>query len=205
MILTKIEMHLSDPSARADLRDVQRMHQLVTGLFQTARQDSDILYRVRAHGAAISLYMYSSTPVEQSRLLPYMLLAGEKNLGDWLDTMESGQLWSFDLLTMPSKKVADGQQGKNSRRCVLRSQEERLAWLGRKAEQNGFAVLSTQEQIGEKLMGAHPSDKGGRLYLDTYCYTGTLQITDAEKFRTAVTRGIGPEKAYGLGMLLLKR
>jgi CRISPR-associated protein Cas6/Cse3/CasE subtype I-E len=79
-----------------------------------------------------------------------------------------------------------------------------LAWLGRKAEQNGFRVLHADEVQEDKLSAVHPTEQGGRLYLDAYRYTGVLQITEEESFRTAVQRGIGPSLAYGLGMLLLK-
>lgn len=35
--------------------------------------------------------------------------------------------------------------------------------------------------------------------------TGVLRVTDAEAFRRGYENGIGPEKAYGLGMLMLRR
>lgn len=204
MFLSKIEMPLSEPAVRAAMWDAQRMHRLAAGLYRLPRQDAELLYRVRAEGQTVSLYLYADLPVDRSQLLPWMRLAGERNLGDWLAAMQAGQLWGFELLTMPFKKVSDGTGG-NSRRRVLRSQEERLAWLSRKAEQNGFTILAVQEAIGEKTGAAHPEDKGGRLYLDSYRYSGTLRIDDAERFREAVRHGIGPGKAYGLGMILLRK
>lgn len=204
MYLTKIEMSLSDPAVRAALRDLQKMHRLASGLYQLPRREAELLYRVRAQGASVTLYLYAALPVDRDRLLPGMFLKGERELSGWLAAMQPGQLWGFDLLTMPSKKVADGESA-NSRRRVLRTQEERLAWLARKAEQNGFAILDVREAAGEKAGALHAEEKGDRLYLDTYHYSGTLQITDAEKFRLALRHGIGPGKAYGLGMLLLKR
>ena len=39
--------------------------------------------------------------------------------------------------------------------------------------------------------------------MDSWCYTGLLQIVDAEAFRKTLCQGIGPGKAYGLGMLVL--
>ena len=203
MILSKIEISLSEPAIRAALRDAQRMHRLVSGLFQTPREDAQLLYRVRTQGAKVSLYLYADRPVDRSRLLPGMLLAGERDLTDWLDSMGADQVWGFELLTMPFKKTPEGD-GKNSRRRVLRTREERLAWLARKAEQNGFSLLEAQEYPGEKLCASHPAEKGGRLFLDSYRYSGVLRITDPALFRNAVKNGIGPGKAYGLGMLLLR-
>ena len=204
MYLTKLEMPLSDPGVRAALRDAQRMHRRVTCLFGAARAEASVLYRTRLRGATAELYLYSAVPIRKEALLPSMKLAGERELSDWLSSMAEGQCWGFDLLTMPFKKQAD-PEGRNSRRRVLRSREERLAWLARKAEQNGFALLEAEECPGEKLSAAHVEADGGALYLDSYRYSGLLRITDAALFRKAVQQGVGPGKAYGLGMLLLRR
>lgn len=203
MVLAKIEMSLSEPSVRAALRDAQKMHRLAAGLYQLPRQEAELVYRVQLQGQKVNLYLYAGQPIDRSRLLPGMRLAGERELSDWLVSMREGQLWGFDLLTMPFRKVADGESA-NSRRRVLRTPEERLAWLNRKAEQNGFAILEARESAGEKESAVHPLEKGGRLYLDSYRYSGTLQIKDLERFKRALRNGIGPGKAYGLGMLLLK-
>lgn len=203
MILTKIEMSVSDPAVRAALRDAQKMHRLASGLFQVAREDVHLLYRVRTEGTLVSLYLYADRPIERERLLPGMSLAGERDLEDWLDSMQNGRILGFELMTMPFKKTAGGNN-KNSRRRVLRTQEERLAWLARKAEQNGFVILEALESPGERISASHSSEKGGQLFLDSFRYTGVLRITDAQTFRKAIRNGIGPGKSYGLGMLLLK-
>lgn len=202
MILSKIELSLTDPVVRATLRDAQNMHRLLTGLFQVPREEAKLLYRMRTQGTVLTLYCYADRPIVQERLLPGMLLTGERDLTDWLSSMQNGDMKGFDLLTMPFKKVSE--EGGNSRRRVLRTQEERLAWLTRKSEQNGFAILEVQESADERISAMHPKEQGGRLYLDSYRYFGTLRITDAEAFQKAVREGIGPGKAYGLGMLLLR-
>lgn len=204
MYLAKIEMSLSEPAVRAALRDAQKMHRLVAGLYQLPRQEAELVYRVRTQGYTVALYLYAAQPINLDRLLPGIRLTGERDVSDWLASIREGQLWRFDLLTMPFKKVSDGE-GSNSRRRVLRTQEERLAWLARKAVQNGFVILDVQETPGEKESAVHTAEKGGRLFLDAYQYSGTLRILDAERFRQAVRQGVGPGKAYGLGMLLLKR
>lgn len=204
MYLTKLEMPLSDPGVRAALRDAQRMHRRVSSLYGTARAETSVLYRTRLRGGTAELYLYSAAPIQKEALLPSMKLAGERDLSDWLESMSEGQCWGFDLLTMPFKKLAD-PEGRNSRRRVLRSREERLAWLARKAEQNGFEILGAEEYAGEKLNAVHAETDGGTLYMDPYRYSGLLRIVDAALFRRAVQQGLGPGKAYGLGMLLLRR
>ena len=131
-----------------------------------------------------------------------MRFSGERDLSHWLQNMRERQIWQFDLLASPCKKVA--REGKsNSQRRVLRTVEERCGWLVRKGEQNGFQLISLQELEGSQRFGRHTEERGGRMYLDSYHYQGALRVTDAEQFREAVRNGVGPGKSYGLGMLLL--
>ncbi len=204
MYLSRVDMSLSAPAVRAALRDAQRMHRLAAGFFGVSREEAQLLYRCRVQGLAVSLYLYSAVPVDPARVPPGMTLGGERELSDWLAEMGDGQLLQYDLLTMPFKKTPDGKGG-NSRRRVLRTREERLRWLERTAERNGFRILRAEEAQDEKKRASHGKERGGNLYLDAYRYTGVLEITDEAAFRAAVRAGIGPGKAYGLGMLLLKR
>ena len=36
-------------------------------------------------------------------------------------------------------------------------------------------------------------------------YEGTLEVTDVERFKKALTEGIGRGKAYGMGMMTIVR
>ena len=36
-------------------------------------------------------------------------------------------------------------------------------------------------------------------------YEGRLQVKDVERFRNALTQGIGREKAYGMGMITIMK
>lgn len=202
MILSRIEMNRSYPAIRKALADRQQLHRLVMGLFDASRQEAQVLFRCREQGMSISLYIYSSVNVDKSRLLPGMKLTGNRDLSAWLDGLSLGLVLGFDLLTFPFKK--EPVEGKNSRRRVLRSYEERYEWMERKAEQNGFRIISLQEIPGSQVSAVHNEGEGGALYFNCYEYQGVLEITDEAAFRKSVEQGIGPEKAYGLGMLLLK-
>lgn len=202
MYLTKIDLELSNRTVCAALGDCQKMHRLLNGLFDSSRQDVQLLYRVRGRGRDCSVYLYSSCPIRPEKLLPFMTLEGQRDLSGWLDTMKPGRRLRFDLLTMPSKKEPQ-ETGKNSRRRILKTEEERLAWMERKAAQNGFALVQMQELETVGFTGKHSQEQGGRMSWNAYHYTGILEIRDAEAFRKAMEQGIGPEKAYGLGMILL--
>ena len=201
MYLTKIDLERASRRIQFALADCQQLHRLVMGLFGTDRKSSHVLYRLRDQDRALSLYLYSDGPIDQARLLPGMHFAGERDLSDWLSQMEAGQIRGFDLLAAPTKKVPT-ETGRNSQRRILRTEEERLAWLARKGEQNGFRLLQCQELENHQQRGYHKKDSGGPMYVTGYHYQGLLQITDSERFRHAFQEGIGSGRAYGLGMLL---
>jgi CRISPR system Cascade subunit CasE len=121
-----------------------------------------------------------------------------------------GQRLSFRLLTRPCiRKSGDfGSKASGKRkpgpRADCRTDEERLDWLRRKSHLHGFTV----ESVGLTLFSAPAiksevpaREKGG-------CFTsvrfdGVLVVTDPDKLREAVRNGIGPQKAYGFGLLSL--
>lgn len=202
MYLTKIELDMRNRAVRMALGDCQRMHCLVNGLFDRSREDERLLYRVKADGWDCAVYLYSDGPLAQEKLLPFMRLSGQRDISQWLQGMTGGRRMHFDLLTMPSKKVGL-ESGGNSRRRVLRTEEERMAWLARKACQNGFEILSVQELDNSGFSGNHEAEQGGRMNWSAYHYHGILEIRDSAAFQRALSGGIGPGKAYGLGMILL--
>lgn len=202
MYLTKIELQLHHRAVQAALADCQKMHRLIMGLFETQRQDAKVLYRLRVERGSSAVYLYSELPVNQERLIPGMCFAGERELTAWLHQMQEGVFLRFDLLTSPCKKVME-EGSRNSRRRILRTQEERFRWLERKSLDGGFRLTQVQELENTSLRGCHGRDKGGAFSAGVYHYTGMLEITDAERFRRTLSEGIGAYRSYGLGMLLL--
>lgn len=199
MYLIKVEMDRRD--ACGLLADCQQMHRFVTGFFGTDRQSSQVLYRTNMVRNRLAIYIYAQNPAEH---IPENCDVQQRDVTSWLDSMAVGKIWNFDLIACPSKKVAaEGQR--NSQRRILREPGQRQAWLERKAEQNGFAILDAQEQEQIHVSGRHTANQGGTMYHDAYHYQGVLQITDAEAFRKALQQGIGPGKAYGFGMMMVKR
>jgi len=78
-------------------------------------------------------------------------------------------------------------------------------WLAYQGEKKGFSVKEESITIQPGYIYVHKKksqdDKGQRLR--TVRYDGILQVTDADRIQDTVIRGIGPGKAYGLGLLSL--
>ena len=201
MYLTKIELDTGSRAVRAALADCQKMHRLLCGLFEESRQEAGLLYRLREDGSRCAVYLYSAVPVLPEKMLPFMQMAGQRDLKVWMASLRQGQRMGFDLITMPSKKVPQPGGG-NSRRRAFSTEAERLDWLNRKAKQNGFAIVSVMELATADFSGVH-SSQSGRMEWKAWHYRGILEIQDAGAFSATLAAGIGPGKAYGMGMILL--
>jgi CRISPR system Cascade subunit CasE len=85
-----------------------------------------------------------------------------------------------------------------------------LDWIRRQLEAAGAAVESLRLDgvIGDEVpRRGRPDSSGARRLIGipghSVSATGSLRVEDAERFATALARGIGRHRAFGYGMLLL--
>jgi CRISPR system Cascade subunit CasE len=106
-------------------------------------------------------------------------------------------------------------------RRACRDDKQRLDWLRRKAIACGFAIetvglsllewrntkplqskggalIETHEVARRRAFGPGSSQRLGAVRFD-----GVLVVTDLDRFRTALTAGIGAAKGFGFGLLSL--
>ena len=76
-------------------------------------------------------------------------------------------------------------------------------WLAQRAEKHGFAVDAPTLLV--EAYEQHGAKKKAELRFSTVDFRGELTVTDAEKFSLALRKGIGPAKAFGCGLLLVRR
>ncbi len=77
-------------------------------------------------------------------------------------------------------------------------------WLHRKASEGGFRVVSFRISQDEKLIrqsAIRRNDQTHKLELFSVQFDGILQVTDPDRFLTAIRSGIGSGKAFGFGLL----
>jgi CRISPR system Cascade subunit CasE len=79
------------------------------------------------------------------------------------------------------------------------------AWLDRQAARNGFAINAEALRIGAYTRHEFSRGSGRANVIATLDYDGLLTVTDAAKFRAALINGIGRGKAFGFGLLLIRR
>ena len=210
MYLSKIILDIRHPSVRQALRDVNDMHRNLMSGFDvqsgegTPRADGQVLYRLFSKRDQIYLLVSSRERPDPDRLAARGFYTDAKLIRDvsaLKDVFKTGMCLRFETLVSPCKK--EGGDRKNSKRVYLNTPEARIEWLSRKAAQGGFDILYADE-MGERV------DVQGRrgdmaIKNSGVVFSGLLRITDVDAFWESYTRGIGPGKAYGMGMLNLSR
>lgn len=115
---------------------------------------------------------------EKKRLLQ------ERGLKSWSDWQDADKPQLYDLVDRTCRR-----------------------WLTRRAETHGFLVDEDALRVDGYLTHAErrhlPSKQ--QLRFATVDFSGVLTVTDPARFRAALTTGIGPAKAFGCGLLLVRR
>lgn len=202
MYLSKLVLDSRDVYAKQCMRDCQKMHRSVMSIFHCKRKEGGVLYRFNPD--QFSVYVLSRIAPDPSNIAKGMKFCGSCSLDKAELQMGQASRFSFDLIASPCKKVTMENQ-KNSKRKFLETAEERFAWLQRKGDQNGFHIIDVGEEILPAISGKHDERDGGTFYCASVRFYGVLEVTDKEKFYHAYCNGIGSGKAYGQGMLLLRR
>lgn len=201
MYLSKFEMDIRSSSVRQALFNCEDMHRNVQSFFSASRKDSGTLYRVHKKKDSYSLYVLSKIPVDVqiSDSRNGMKLIAARDITGFAEKIKEGTSFGFDLLAFPSKKITvEGR--KNSIRIRLKTEEERMRWLERRAEQSGFLIEKANEERQESIRG---KSHGNQINIQASRFTGRLVVTDENIFQQSWEQGFGPEKAYGLGLMIL--
>ncbi|MFC3284071.1 type I-E CRISPR-associated protein Cas6/Cse3/CasE [Litchfieldella rifensis] len=108
-----------------------------------------------------------------------------------------------DVLMVAKKPFPPGQR--TSTECVEAMDQAARDWLATRAERLGFHLPVTPE-VGTYRQ--HVLQKPGRrdaIQFSSVDYEGLLEVTDPGRLIEALARGIGRAKAFGCGLLLLRR
>ncbi len=200
MILSLISLDLSSPSVRQSLKNCEDMHRSLMKAFDRNRNEAKVLYRIIRSEKNVQIYVQSNDIPNWARIdeKGYHCVK-MKDISELLSSFRDQQMLHFSLLGVPSKKVAG--EGKNSKRIVLRGEEQQLDWLKRQGEKGGFCIKEAHITAKTELISGQK--KSGHLYLAAIPFEGTLQITNLQLFTENFQNGIGAEKAYGCGMLMV--
>jgi CRISPR system Cascade subunit CasE len=197
-------------------------HQLLWKLFpHSPEANRDFLYRLDESPKGLSIYLVSSRE-PRANGLPWRIET--KQYGPKL---KSGQILSFSLRANPvvTRPSPDGKrrlrhdvimdekhrQRQNSDETQTIDGQQLVAeagynWLAQRSEKNGFLVRS--EDVFVFGYRQHRLEKPGRkspIRYSSIDYQGRLTVSDPDLFVRALFKGIGRSKAFGCGLMLVKR
>lgn len=197
MYLSQLILNPRSRLARRDLADRFELHRTILAAFpETLPEDERVLFRVE---------QYRSSPtvpvLVQSRTIPDWqqvdrlddthYLVDEPLVRPVAMQVQAGQVIPFRLQANPTVK-------RDGKRHAIYAEDDLLAWLNRKGDQNGFTVdpLDIRARKLGRVLGKNRQRTWHAVQFD-----GRLQVQDVTTFGKALNNGIGSAKAFGFGLL----
>ena len=214
MFLTKAALNAARRGTGRLLASPQVLHAAVLAGFPPDSSgptaDGRVLWRLDRQHPHLWLYIVSPERPDLTHLIEQ---AGWPTTSAWetrdytplLGRVAAGQHYAFRLTANPVKQSREPDYiGKRLGHVTAQQQRD---WLLVRADNYGFRIPeSTAGQpdivVGERLKRSFRRNEN-TLTLVTARYEGHLEVTDADRFRHALTHGIGRAKGYGCGLLTL--
>lgn len=183
---------------------------------------ADLLFRVdETDGGPVVLMQTTEVPDWSCLELAPRALRRPPETKPYSPNFTRGQQLNFRLLCRPMARcsrpfLAGKREVKRGQRYSIRGEDELIAWL--KAQGSGYSERPGLNGFGGRGFVVESAGitwvrwfnskgrRGGerpwtREALGAVRFDGTLVVSDPEKFGEAIRRGIGPQKAFGFGLL----
>ena len=211
MYLSRLLLNPRDRQVQREIADPYNLHRTILHAFNSDRASASVLHRLEQNprnGQMILLVQSAIRPdwewlIEKGYLSPADPFSGMENpaVKEVNLSLQNGRFLQFRLTANPSiKKVRRDKNGKrrNSNRVPIVHEEKQREWLQKRAADNGFRILDTNISQAQ-----NQTSRQKKITVYTVQFNGRLQITNADTFKTAIEKGIGPAKAFGCGLLSL--
>ena len=190
-------------------------HHLVWSLFaDDGERERDFLWREMGRG---EYFLLSARPPEDRHGL--FDIAEPKRFAPKL---APGDKLGFSLRANPVVRRQDPVRGRTIKHDVVMNalrlregkraeqrwptiQEQGLAWLSRQGERAGFRIEPRMVRVDGYEQHRVPRKSAEPMLYSTVDYDGVLTVTAPVGFLDAVTVGFGSAKAYGCGLMLIRR
>ena len=196
----------SDPAAR---RSAQ--HNLLWSVFADGPgRRRDFLWREERDGCFLALS--SRSPIQTDLFEAHRVkeFAPVLTLGDRLDfqlrcnaTRQKHDGQRVDVVMDALRVIPAGERGKDRMRIAC---EEGRAWLERQGAKHGFTVIVAEaEDYSAEVLPGHRGPRKGQPQFGILDLAGRIEITDPAAFLAQLPSGFGRAKAFGCGLMLIRR
>lgn len=196
------------------LKEGYGTHKLAWRLFSDHEErERDFVYRWSREAGEPVLYVVSARePKDGLEEFDVQTKAYEPAVkaGDWFE-------FSLMANAVVKRRSQDGRQQRHDVVLQARRDDPSLSeeeasltagksWIDAQGTRHGFRVESTGFRINEHSTRRFKKPKGSdEVSLSVIDFEGLLECTDPVAFQAALFNGIGPAKAYGCGMLMIRR
>lgn len=119
-----------------------------------------------------------------------------------LDSLKVGQRLQFKTTLTPTKSVFTGDSEQTRGRVIsLTNEDDQKTYLVDRGEKNGFSLNPDDFMITSAKYGLKKKIKGNDYHAYLVTYDGYLTVTDVDKFKNLLIKGLGKNKAYGCGLM----
>ncbi|GAA2045771.1 type I-E CRISPR-associated protein Cas6/Cse3/CasE [Yaniella flava] len=222
-VLSRIFINPQTRHGRKLLANRQAMHAAVMASFPPdalENTDQRVLWRLDRAQHRYTLYVLSPLPPDFTHLVEQAGWIGQTwdstDYRPFLEQLKTGQQWAFRLTANPVKALREA--GKRGKVVPHVTPQQQVAWLDQRAGRLGFRILPTpgfEDQLDATVTEGrnhrfgrndrNNTGKRNRVALRIVQFDGRLEITDAAQFQHGLLAGIGRAKAYGCGLLTLRR
>lgn len=201
MYLSRVAIDSKKHETMSALYNLERLHGMIENSFSGERKRN--LWRIdQLHGKDY-LLLLSPVPPQNNTLPEQIGFSGEnwetKDYEKLLTRIKEGSKWRFRLIANPTvaKVEEKGERGTVKAITVVPKQRE---WLINQSIKKGFQLLDMQfDVVRSEWKVFKKGSKENRILAVTY--EGILTVSDVELFRQTLQKGIGREKAYGMGLI----
>lgn len=215
--LTRLYLNPQRAESKRALGNVNRLHGQVMNAMGPEYTGRHPLWRVDHDRRKNTLYLVSSQAPDMSAFQEgYGWDSSPATIVDYtprLDSVSVDQVWSFRLtanpvhpVTYPDEMITRTSRGVQRvqprvRRIPHETRKHQREWLAHRGDVQGFSILD--EPTVTPLLWQRFSKGHGQsvVTVASVTFEGRLTVTDADKFRDALTSGVGRAKAYGCGLL----
>ena len=118
---------------------------------------------------------------------------------------ENGKQCRHDVVMDYKFRFRDEKKENVSASFVEIVQHTGFIWLSSRAEENGFFIKAGEVVVDGYRQHSFRKSKGSRaVRFSTVEFSGLLEVMDVDLFLTMLYHGIGPEKGFGCGLMLVK-